>query len=259
MKNKLSIYNFGKQLVETLDLDPVYVVVHHAQLPETKLDRWLIAYWCFYHVGTASWIVDQPDYWKAMMQAASSKDWPRASERRHFRGQAAIKSVTWLEANKIDLRYFREASTLSLADVMTYVKSWQGFGNWIAFKAADMLERLGVAKIEFTPDDIFKIFEAPRKGAEEMAIVHGPAEGNVYAWAHKRLSVAPALKLLAPPLFERRLNIQELETILCKWKSHRNDHYIVGKDIAETKHALQRFDCPTSKKLYKAGSTGGLW
>ena len=51
----LSVYDFGAQLLETKDLDPVYVMLHEADLGKPTLYRWLIAYWAFYHCGTAAW------------------------------------------------------------------------------------------------------------------------------------------------------------------------------------------------------------
>lgn len=43
----------------------------------------------------------------------------------------------------------------------------------------------------------------------------------------------------APPRHERAIDLQEVETILCKWKSHMNGHYPVGKDIVEISQGLQ--------------------
>src|SRR6185437_10528018 len=44
--------------------------------------------------------------------------------------------------------------------------------------------------------------------------------------------------LLAPPWRDRPVNIQEIETVLCKWKSHLHGRYPVGKDTSEVKHGL---------------------
>jgi hypothetical protein len=37
----------------------------------------------------------------------------------------------------------------------------------------------------------------------------------------------------APPRYDRPVGVQECETILCKWHSHLNGHYPVGKDSRE--------------------------
>ncbi len=269
------IFTFGKQLVETRDLDPVYVVVHQAirtgDLDKEKLAKWLLAYWCFYHVGTASWAIEQPDYWGAMHRAAGSKDYPRSSERRHFRAKNAIDSVTFLQETGIPglfdpfhkWKYGRDG--VPLVEVMDYIQEWVGFGPWIAFKVADMLERLDIIDVTFKPEDVFRMFDAPKKGAEAMAeqlgydSKHGRTATDVYLWAYNTL-IDELGSLEAPPRYERTINIQEVETILCKWKSHLNGHYEVGKDIAEVRHGLLRFArCRTSQALLKAGGRGGLW
>ena len=47
---------------------------------------------------------------------------------------------------------------------------------------------------------------------------------------------APSLKL-----GNRRVNIQEVETILCKWKSHMNGHYPLSNDVDEIQHGLREW------------------
>lgn len=257
----MSVYEFGEQLITTGDLDPVYVCLWHAKLSGEKLKRWLLAYWCFYHVGTASCIVEQKDYWGAMEQAAASKAWPRSSERRHFRGGAALRAVAWLRQRGMESLWCRllEGTDLRAPAVMARVRGWYLFGEWISFKVADMLERLELCPVQFRPEDVFNMFDAPKKGAELMAEVHGPARENIYGWAYDQLTECLG-HLKAPPRYERFLNIQEVETILCKWKSHRGGHYPVGKDTEEVLHGLVRFArCKTSQQLIQGGAEGGLW
>lgn len=258
--NLLSIYEFGRQLIDTQDLDPVYVVLYHSEWKDRRqLEKWLLAYFCFYHCGTASWISDQGDYWKAMEVAAGSKAYLRSSERRHFRGSAALKSVAWLRERGVPTLFAPFHGTLVLKDVMNYVKTWYCFGDWIAFKVADMLERLNLCKVVFKPEDVFSMFESPRKGAEAMAERHGPAIGEVPMWAHNKLKAILGTKL-APPSLNRPVNIQEYETILCKFSSYLKGHYHVGKDIHEVRHGLlTRATCSTAQKLLMAGKVGGMW
>lgn len=257
-----TIYDFGQQLVESKDLDPVYVVVWEAQLEPETLRKWLLAYFCFYHCGTASWIVDQKDYWTAMETAAASKDYLRSSERRHFRGSSATKSVTLLKEQGLEKLFSPlEGGPYTLQQIVKHVKTWYKFGDWIAFKVADLIERLGLCQVTFKPEDVFAMYESPRKGAEDMVVQHGPAVGNPYLWAYNTLHKEIG-NLKAPPRYERGLNIQELETIFCKHHSHlkSKNGYQVGKDIAEVKHGLLKYSrCPTSQLLIKAGRKGGLW
>lgn len=278
VETKLSCYDFGRQLLETNDLDPVYVLLHGAKdyfHSDDLLKPWLLAYWCFYHVGTASWILDQEEYnglgyWEGMMTAAKSKDYPRSAERRHFRGQNAIKSVEYLEkrglnglfdslilATRLNPQY-----TVSVGVVIQYVQRWVGFGPWISFKVADMLERLGLTNVDFNTDNEGAVFDSPREGAirlwvqEVGSIPDGIATTK---WAMDRI-VEELGSYLAPPRYERTINYQEAETILCKWKSYLNGHYHVGEDIAACRKALLRFSrSRTAQRLLRAGKDAELW
>lgn len=264
------MFDFGRELLRTKDLDPVYVVLWKAQLDPALLRRWLLAYWCFYHVGTASWIATGGvDYWPRMRTAAGSKDYPRSSERRHFRGGNARKSVEFLEKTDIEGLFrpiwlvgsFGPNHPTTAARIMEIVQQWVGFGPWIAFKVADMLERLALCPVQF--DKVTAMYEAPTAGAVLMWQTLRP-NGVMTVSRARDWSVSTLLQELdgelAPPRYERGINIQEVETILCKWKSYMVGHYEVGEDIHACRQGLLRFArCPLSQELLRGGKRGGLW
>lgn len=270
VRQRETVIDFGKALLESRDLDPVYVVLWEARLPKPFLCRWLLAYFSFYHMGTASWIVDQgpkwEDYWLAMETAAGSKEWPRGSERRHFRGEAALKSVESMQALRLTCtelidglgRQVKPEIAPTFPTVAERVKQWRWYGDWIAFKVADICERLDLFRVRFEPSDIFNMFESPREGAELVAEQEGLG-GNPYEAAYAFVWNGLNRVSLAPPRLERQINIQEVETILCKWKSHCGGHYEVGKDIKEIHHTLQHFKTKTAKRLLAAGTSAKLW
>lgn len=221
--------------------------------------RWLLAYWCFYHVGTASWI-SEGDLWKRMRTAASSKDYPRCPERRHFRGENARKSVEYLEGCGLTKLYDPLLRSRTCEEVMQEVRRWVGFGPWISFKVADMLERLNLASIAFGVGSVY-LFESPKKGAERLKSELGSdiREEDLESWAVGEI-LGKLGKVLAPPRFDRPIGVQEAETILCKWKSHMDGRYEVGEDIHQCRKGLLRFlRSRTSQRLLKAGKVGGLW
>ena len=43
----------------------------------------------------------------------------------------------------------------------------------------------------------------------------------------------------APPLYDRPVGLQEVETVLCKWKSHMNGHYPLFNDIIEIREGVE--------------------
>jgi hypothetical protein len=242
-------------------------MLHQARLDPFDLRRWLLAYWCFYDSGTASWISDDPRaFWGRMAEAAGSKDYPRAHERRHFRGALATSSVDWLGERGLEALFEDEAVPLlseepaESEDVIQFVGTWRGFGPWIAFKVADMVERLGLRPVRFNRSALV-LFDSPAKGAEMAWQLYGsgPEPSNKTNWA-----VDLILKTLgpvkAPPRYERSINVQEAETILCKFKSYRNGKYHVGEDITALRRSLLRFSrCRTAQRLFRAGREAHLY
>lgn len=268
-----SVIEFGKQLLRTGDLDPVYVALQKAQLDDPTLHRLVLAYWCFYHLGLAAKLaqVSSPKaYWAGMMRAAvnadnpdGTKPYPRGSERRHYRGAQAVASMASL------ISLYPKGATQAIqgfikpqADgkytynsVSASAQAHRGFGEWIAFKIADMSERVLGYDTDFT-DCHLGIYKDPRQGAavaylewdpigKALKIDHQPTAAS---WNYPitddelKATVAHYVKAFkghkAPGGTPRPCNVQEVETIFCKYKSHLKGHYPLGKDTREIRHGL---------------------
>jgi hypothetical protein len=291
----LSVEAFGRALFTTGDLDPVYLMLEGAQLDRAALQRWCLAYWMFYHVGVASWLSERtgPEFWDAVEAGlAGEEQFPRGTERRHFRGNAARQAVSYLRrrwgtepegaAASLDARDNHSVgSVLQFADVARSVMEWTGFGPWIAFKVADMLDGVLGVPVDFSGAVPGGLFDDPVKGAVWAFYVEEAGEGfsEFDTWTgfdfgmiehgyaprlseraealrdfltehHDGMPRAQRLALttrVVGGLLERfkhdtfmghPIRIQEVETVLCKWKSHLNGHYPVGKDSQEIQHAL---------------------
>lgn len=262
---KIGVISFGEALLKLNDLDPIYVMLYEANLSQEELLGWLLAYWSFYHSGTSSLIVADDNYWDKYRQACESKEYPRGHERRHFRAKIAYNSYLDLSSKYSSgseaVKSLLSATTLY--EVTQRVKTWYGFGDWIAFKVADMLERLALAEIEFEVDRVF-LFDSPREGAKILwNSLRGnevePSPAKLANWATENI-VSNLTQFKAPPRYERNLNVQEAETILCKWKSYLKGHYVIGEDVESLQRALLRFPrCKLNQKLYKACKKGKLW
>ena len=251
----MKIEPFGKALIETGDLDPVYVAIHGAKLPKNQLARLLLAYWCFYHLGVAAWLSefedDGPhgrDYWHFMKVAAANRygpndpkmhwehghgvpafdRWPRGTERRHFRGDKCVKAVEYISRLSVN-KWVARIPIVSFGSIVHIVQSWPLFGPWIAYKAADMLDRCAGYPIEF-PLDVCLLYDEPRKGL----LMLNPTEPEKEL--QRLLKVFGKFK--APPANDRACGVQEVETILCKAKASWSGKYWVGKDIHEIRHGL---------------------
>lgn len=264
-----SVTDFGRELLRTGDLDPVYVALHGAQLDRPTLARFCIAYWCFYHVGLAAAMAEiksPKKYWEAMMKAAvnegfdldSRKPFPRGGERRHYRGAQAVASMASLislypkgaeQAVEGFIGAPQGYACHTYKSVAAAVQKHRGFGEWIAFKIADMSERVLGYDTDFS-DCHLGIYKDPRQGA---------ALSRFGRWDHpitdeevkdEFATIVKALKSFkAPPSYDRPVNIQEAETVACKAKSHAKGRYPLGKDTLEIRHGLAAWGGDVAKLL----------
>lgn len=262
---RLAIEYFGTQLLESGDLDPVYIALDGAALPPDQLKRWLLAYWCLYSVGEASWLSEREgsEFWASLQTAARNEAaappggrWARGKERRHFRGKAALRAVELLQMQyggrpegmvEYCSQWSPDDSPITCKKIMGRVKDHHLFGDWIAFKVADMVERVLHVPVDFNESEVF-MFDTPR----EAALMLFAAASKLPSGAKIRDEKAAITKVVeyltrhfdhrkAPPAMDRPIGLQEVETILCKWKSHLNGHYPLNNDIHEVRHALERY------------------
>lgn len=244
---------WGRRLIETEDHDPLYSGLVRWDVKGSRKRRFMLAYWCCYSVG-ASWYISQyasGTFWHKLRTAAENvqpsplgERWPRAHERRHWRGQKCVDSVDWLTAkyNHPEEAVIRLEQERTLKGVETTMGTWPQFGPWISFKAADMLERVLGVPVAF-PNSILTLFKDPLKAAEMLVNVSGEnweGEGcTPQECADELLSQLQHLR--APGATDRPVNIQEVETVLCKWKSARGGHYHIGLDTRDHRAELEKW------------------
>jgi len=256
---RLEVVPFGEHLLRTGDLDPVYIALTKMDFEQAHLHRWLIAYWCLYHCGAASWLSELKgrEFWMGLLVAAdnriptpSGQRWPRASERRHWRGKAAIDCVNALWKrfpNPEDMVSYIVGTGGSYEEVSARAKEMPLFGPWISFKICDMADRVLGIPVDFDEAAVF-MFKDPVKAAAMVWQTKQRRHQSVT----KILSVKPQVikavvtylteelkEFKAPPLNDRPVNLQEIETVLCKWKSHMNGHYPLNNDIIEIREGVK--------------------
>lgn len=239
--------SWGRELIQSEDHDPLYSGLTRWNVRGSRLRRFLLAYWCCYSVGASWWLSQHSGsrFWGCLTVAAQNElasplggRWPRAHERRHWRGEKCVNSVHWLS------RKFRhpEEAVLSLEgaedlrEVERRMGEWPQFGPWISFKAADMLERVLGKPVAFTTD-IITLYRDPRRGAEMAGELLGIADPQAVA-DHL---LDELCDLTVPGAVPRQANIQEVETVLCKWKSARGGHYWVGLDTRDHRRELEEW------------------
>lgn len=258
----LTIKEFGAQLLRSGDLDPVYIMLRDAKLPKPVLWRWVLAYTWFYHVGVASYLCEEP-----VMEASALREldiFPRGSERRHFRADNAracldffarrrdlLQHPTLRQPESIFMEWF-DGYDMSFEYILTRVQRTPQYGPWMAFKVYDMGVNVlfPAEKFDLPRPDALKMYSEPTKGAKLVAS-ESESVGDVVARLLEEFS-----GFNNPTHPRRNLTVLEVETILCKYKSHRNGHYPVGKDTREVKEALEWRPCAVANHLKE---TCSLW
>lgn len=261
MGHNMGVVTFARKLLTTGDLDPLYIALWEARLERSELCKWLVCYWCYYHAGLSCWAVSQRDFFGTLLKIAEGEtNYPRGTERRHFRKNLAISSVNNLKdkfSSAEDMVDWLLDAGPSASNIMKRVKTLRGFGEWICWKIPDMLERLDLGMVEFVEQDLEHMFKTSKEGAKTLCNVYDLNATNNLQEAHHFL-IRRLGKRLAPPRYERVINVQETETILCKWKSHLGGHYPVGKDTIEIEAGLLDYNRKLCARKLLRGLQRGL-
>lgn len=239
---------FGNSLIASGDLDPIYGMLNHAVgrsvMDQPTLHKFLVAYWCYYSAATAARIAESPNFYASMF-AANAYNWSHGFERRHFRGDAAINSIRSLEAmgSPSDIiTYLSRGTPLTFDMVSGRAQTFHLFGPWIAWKIADMLERVLHFPVDFSNASL-GIYKDPRQGAALIATgdYKTPIPDDVLNAVVGQL-LHDFRQQSAPPMYDRTINVQEVETVLCKFKANIKGHYAPYNDTHEIGKGLRAFD-----------------
>lgn len=270
---RLGIKDFGLQLLDTQDLDPVYTALVKLE-DQALIKRWLVAYWSLYHCGAASWLAEREGdaFWGHLYDAAKNETpappggrWPRGAERRHWRAKNAVDAVEYMAGHwktPEDLVDFLSNNDEGgrFSELRHRAASIPSNGPWIAFKIGDMLERVLDVPVNFQQSEVF-MFDTPREAALLLwrTTLNMPESARPKDLNKTLTDVVCFVrqmfpKHMAPPHFDRPLGLQEIETILCKWKSHLGGHYPLGKDTHEIREGVQPWvQHSTTAALFQQG------
>lgn len=129
-------------------------------------------------------------------------------------------------------------SSLDYQSCVDRIQEIPMFGPWISWKACDMGERVLGFKVDFSQASL-AIYRDPRQGA--ALLLYGDWQHSISDRDLTRIAqgVVRQFNYLAPPRYDRRLNIQEAETVLCKYKAYWKGSYWVGKDIKDVTESLE--------------------
>jgi len=229
---------FGRELIESEDLDPVYVLAANANINDNTLKRFLLAYFCYYHVGVASKCAESNDFYATMWQGIEER-WPRGMERRYFWGRQAAGTIQHLQDwGEPEAIIDRMTIHDTFAQANAAVLEFYGFGPWLSWKVVDCAERILAVPIDFS-DSTLGIYKDPVQGAAFVRFGdwrHPITESELDEEVDRQ--EVEFSDLLAPPYYDRVINIQEVETNLCKFKAWAKGFYPMGNDTYHVREAL---------------------
>lgn len=231
---------FGRELILTEDLDPVYTMLVEAEplMGERLLKRFLLAYWCYYHSGVSATIAESDDFYATMWQGIEER-WPRGMERRYFWGKTAVGAIEYLQAwGEPEAIVDRMTIHTTFRGATEAIQSFNGFGPWMGWKVADMAERVLHIPVDFS-ESTLGIYKDPVQGAALVRFgdwKHPITEDELAEEVERQ--VREFAGLMAPPYYDRPPNIQEVETNLCKFKAHWKGFYPMGNDTYHLRHSL---------------------
>lgn len=244
---------FGKHLMKSRDIDPLYPMLEHV-IEERNMDEdeaywftFLYVAWYNISVGLHAWHLCSEASDRILPHIYNAPlAWPTGIERRASRGGRVIGHIeSFLEASRetgtaawflqeLDM----EATTLEEKHanwkiVNARLQTLRMNGRWAAYKHCEVLRRVHGVPI-IAPDMGNQFSSGPREG---LAMIYGEIEGQ----GPKVIEQLDRQGVHLQRLLSKRgleTDIEELETILCNWKSLRKGKYVVGHDIDENQEQI---------------------
>lgn len=231
---KMNFRDFSTQLITTQDLDPDYVFMR-AIGQERKLTQAEMVLWAIHKI----FIYDTASEYLVMFKGRTIETLPHGAERRKNRHHTRRNLDAFLTRFAIaDLpREYTEARK--------YLTQFPGVGDWAAWKFCDLMERVCDIPMNFSRVDFRTAYDYPLRGlcavnnhpdsfVRFLKDDHNFINFMTEAWNQ----IDRTLK--APPMLDREINLQELETCLCKYHSYLSGHYKIGKDTAHLNDRFRR-------------------
>jgi hypothetical protein len=204
-------------------------------MPEAMLMRWCAAFVTYYHMGTACQLctLEGDDFWTELWTRYDTA--PRASERRHFRGESGKKAIkAWINTYGTPEKFFAACMQPSFMKLLQ--KNIPQIGHYFTWKCMDLREAVFGYDVDWSESE-YHLVALPMQGLN--IIFPELLDERKADYATALLKVADAIKHIpAPPRQVRGCGVAEAETICCMAKSYYISKKPIGKDIVEKRHDL---------------------
>lgn len=257
---------FATLMFKLEDADPGYMLLRRADLSYAQKLRYVLAWCTFYNPGLAA---RASDFQGEKFYTFLRKVYPtakRASERRHFRGQAGLKALAqWQDLYPKPEAMVEACFGSTYLEVRKNMQHMAQMGDYFYWKLADIQDTVMGKPVDFTGCEKY-MPKVPKQGAE---LINDMLDRKFYVsvGAHDWLcdtmdAVTHHVGKLDYPVKEgRKLALQEAETVCCVFKQHVVGDYKFGFRSAKAWKRLDamRSETKTADKLLDGLYAGGIW
>lgn len=266
---------FMKRMYKEWDADPGYYALQHTSMSEDQRRRLAVAWCAYYNLGIAADASELRGrkFWDYLEKIYSTAK--RASERRHFRGNAGILALSswrekWPMPEDMALHMVNHPIRKLDHGVPTYFsirKAGQQvylYGDYFYWKWCDLHEVLGFGPVDMRNSEKHTP-KLPQQGAQLIHMIEFDA-GNVdldinpaFAEVEREavlkesyaMIVAEGCRLKVPPRTtdRRKFSLQEAETVCCVYKQMTNGSYTYGTRTAKAVNRLEAAKSKTARAM----------
>lgn len=231
----MNFKDFSYRLITTQDLDPDYLFLREILNGEPLFNK---ITWLQHKV----FIYDTASEYNHLMRNVPLDSLRYGAERNKNRNRTYKQLPIFLEKFKL------EDMPKEYTEARRYLKEFPGMGDWASWKFCDLLERVADVEIDFSKVDFREAYDFPLRG---LCRVNGQTDDFVatlkknddlyhhYIYNAQHILGTDVMELEPPPKKGRTVNIQEIETCLCKYHSYLSGHYTIGKDTLHLYHRLK--------------------
>ncbi|QDP51028.1 MAG: hypothetical protein Unbinned6004contig1002_14 [Prokaryotic dsDNA virus sp.] len=233
----LSFRDFSKQIIETGDIDPDYILIRE-KCKEYGWNKKQMFNWILHKLV----IYDSYSELQVINKEKNILEVKYGTERRKSK-RFAKEYLNNIQRAFIDInieKFFTQKGYV----VFNKIKTIKGYGSWAAWKFMDLISCCYGIDVDFETIDFRKAYTFPLKGLlmindlpEDVKLLQ---DTKLYSkLMHNANKMLEGLETINSPHNNNKgLRINEVETLLCKYHSYKHNKYKVGQDI---EHLNKRF------------------
>ncbi|UOF78600.1 hypothetical protein [Bacteriophage sp.] len=250
---------FAEVMFKLEDADPGYMLLKRAELDQATKMRYVLAWCTYYNPGVAAVACQFQgakfyEYLRRVFPSAK-----RASERRHFRGQAGQKALMqWQDLYPKPEAMIEATHGTSYLQVRKNMQHMAQMGDYFYWKLADIWDTVFDEVVDFTGCEKY-MPKVPQQGASMISNLEWPDREEqplvrTMAYVTRHIKDIPY-----PVKGGRKLALQEAETVCCVFKQHVVGDYQYGFRSAKAWKRLQGVEGKPAAALREGLLAGGIW